>query len=828
MEQFEIVCLVGEGSFGRVYKANNKSSGETVALKIIRKHGRSAKELVNFHRECEIQQHLNHPNIIRMLDSFDTPSQMVVVTEFAHKDLHTILAKDGSLGEEKSRVLTWDLVSALYYLHSHRILHRDLKPQNILQDVDGKFKLCDFGLARTMTTGTHVLTSIKGTPLYMAPELMSEQPYDHQADLWSLGCIIYETLVGEPPFSTTSILHLIQLIKHERVRWPSFISQECISFLQGLLQKNPLDRLSWQNILIHEFVQGHIIILDETSVSPFTHPLTKSQAEAKELQHMKAIENKSCAIPVQEYNETKVVTEDKCNDTPTVLENETTCSSDSVKNAFDELSLRDTLKTDLGNTDVEGNISEFETDPELRKPVRMVQNLPQPIQAHYESKLKSNNLVINNMNSNIEELNNILKVQTNNTLSLTKTNIPKYSHSNIDIAKITRQSDNKTKKSFLEKRKLSQNLDNFSLKLGHTESVNKDTKTLSKSINSCNLVKTEEKSRTSEKSTGAKSKIRKDSKNINIENKPKTMSNTGQDEKEDSNQGTCEEEAKSQIDLSNEPLDSSGLGIDQPIENEEWLAFIHKTMREVLDGDLDSLKQQNLLSIIISPLRHNCVSSEVAKSVAQLLAIPLVVSRNTGDIEPVLKVYYDVKLVANLVYASVLICKRKETLKRDQFTDSDLLAFENMYLLVCHLLHSAEQFASQFCDAVVVLSAKNLIQELMIPDAKGVKLASDIIAILCSVMCCLPENAQLIEDIVLDNGLARIMELLLYQDNLLRLRTCNLVRLLGRFSCSTLQNYWCAEIRNKLEDLLEEDDVDLSMTAEETIAELKSLPFYQK
>lgn len=63
---------------------------------------------------------------------------------------------------------------------NHFISSRDLKPQNILQDLDGKFKLCDFGLARTMTTGTHVLTSIKGTPLYMAPELMSEQPYDHQ------------------------------------------------------------------------------------------------------------------------------------------------------------------------------------------------------------------------------------------------------------------------------------------------------------------------------------------------------------------------------------------------------------------------------------------------------------------------------------------------------------------------------------------------------------------------------------------------------------------------------------------------------------------------
>lgn len=112
------------------------------------------------------------------------------------------------------------------------MFYRDLKPQNILLDVNDCAKLCDFGFARNMSTGTHVLTSIKGTPLYMAPELIEEHPYDHNADLWSLGCIIYELLVGAPPFCTTSILHLVRLIRHGQVRWPNFISESCISFLQ--------------------------------------------------------------------------------------------------------------------------------------------------------------------------------------------------------------------------------------------------------------------------------------------------------------------------------------------------------------------------------------------------------------------------------------------------------------------------------------------------------------------------------------------------------------------------------------------------------------------
>lgn len=76
------------------------------------------------------------------------------------------------------------------------------------------------------------LNSVIGTPLYMAPELIDELPYDHNADLWSLGCIIYELLVGAPPFCTSSILHLIRLIKHEQIQWPSFLSSICVSFLK--------------------------------------------------------------------------------------------------------------------------------------------------------------------------------------------------------------------------------------------------------------------------------------------------------------------------------------------------------------------------------------------------------------------------------------------------------------------------------------------------------------------------------------------------------------------------------------------------------------------
>ncbi|MGH0169407.1 UNVERIFIED_CONTAM: hypothetical protein FKN15_001441 [Acipenser sinensis] len=224
MEKYHVLEVIGEGSFGRVYKGRRKFSGQVVALKFIPKVGRSEKELRSLKREIEIMRGLMHPNIVLLLDSFETEREVVVVTEYAEGELFQILEDDGNLPESRVREIACQLVSALYYLHSHRILHRDMKPQNILLGKGGVVKLCDFGFARAMSVSTMVLTSIKGTPLYMAPELVEEKPYDHTADLWSLGCILYELHTGTPPFYTNSIFQLVKLIVRDPVKWPDNMS----------------------------------------------------------------------------------------------------------------------------------------------------------------------------------------------------------------------------------------------------------------------------------------------------------------------------------------------------------------------------------------------------------------------------------------------------------------------------------------------------------------------------------------------------------------------------------------------------------------------------
>ncbi|XP_062254923.1 serine/threonine-protein kinase 36-like [Platichthys flesus] len=150
------------------------------------------------------------------------------------------------------------LASALYYLHSHRIIHLDMKPQNILFK-GGVVKLCDFGLARSMRTSILMLTSFEGMPLYMSPELMDEKPYDHKSDLWSLGCILHELHTGAPPFYSNSLFPLMQLIVRDQVKWPDPMSEPCASFLKVFLTKDPKKWLSWPDLLHHPFVTACVL-----------------------------------------------------------------------------------------------------------------------------------------------------------------------------------------------------------------------------------------------------------------------------------------------------------------------------------------------------------------------------------------------------------------------------------------------------------------------------------------------------------------------------------------------------------------------------------------
>jgi fused-like protein len=254
MRNYAVTHMVGEGSFGRVYKARKRGTGETVALKRIAKAGRSEKEISSLRQEIDILSRLTHPNIVQMVELVETTSELCVITEFAHGELFEVIEDDQCLPEPEVQTIAQQLTRALHYLHSNSIIHRDMKPQNILIGTNKRVMLCDFGFARAMSSTTIVLTSIKGTPLYMAPELVQEKPYDLTVDLWSLGVILYELYMGKPPFYTNNIYGLIQHIIKDHIHFPTSVSNAFKSFLQGLLMKKPSERLTWPDLLHHQFV----------------------------------------------------------------------------------------------------------------------------------------------------------------------------------------------------------------------------------------------------------------------------------------------------------------------------------------------------------------------------------------------------------------------------------------------------------------------------------------------------------------------------------------------------------------------------------------------
>jgi serine/threonine protein kinase len=260
-----------------VYKGRRKFTGQIVALKFLKvprdyiansstslstNEFKARAAVARLREEIEILRACRHRNVIVMLDCFDISSrdgrslaEICVVTEFASGELFKILQDDQFLPESTVANVALHLCRALRFLHSRRVIHRDMKPQNILVCSNGIVKLCDFGFATALASDNVVLTSIKGTPLYMAPELVQEQPYTHRVDLWSLGVILYELLYGKPPFYTNNIFALINLIVQtepdfseppsEEGSEPRDISPQCKNFLGGLLQKIPENRLDW-------------------------------------------------------------------------------------------------------------------------------------------------------------------------------------------------------------------------------------------------------------------------------------------------------------------------------------------------------------------------------------------------------------------------------------------------------------------------------------------------------------------------------------------------------------------------------------------------------
>ncbi|CAF1921520.1 unnamed protein product [Brassica napus] len=278
IEDFEIIKPISRGAFGRVFLARKRATGDLFAIKVLKKADMIRKNAVeSILAERNILISIRNPFVVRFFYSFTCRENLYLVMEYLNGgDLFSLLRNLGCLDEDMARIYIAEVVLALEYLHSVNIIHRDLKPDNLLINQDGHIKLTDFGLSKVgLINSTDDLSvdaslgnseffaedgrpqhsqgkdsrkkhEVVGTPDYLAPEILLGMGHGKTADWWSVGVILFEVLVGIPPFNAETPQQIFENIINRDIPWPNVpeeISYEAYDLINKLLTENPVQRL---------------------------------------------------------------------------------------------------------------------------------------------------------------------------------------------------------------------------------------------------------------------------------------------------------------------------------------------------------------------------------------------------------------------------------------------------------------------------------------------------------------------------------------------------------------------------------------------------------
>ncbi|XP_077982536.1 aurora kinase C-like [Glandiceps talaboti] len=267
LADFDIGRPLGKGKFGNVYLAREKTTKFITALKVLFKSQLQRAGVEHqLRREIEIQTHLRHSNILRMYGYFYDDTRVYLILEFAPRgELYKELQKCGKFDEKRSAMYIEQLADALKYCHSKKVIHRDIKPENLLLSLKGDLKIADFGWSVHAPSSRRA--TLCGTLDYLPPEMIEGRMHDEKVDLWSLGVLCYEFLVGKPPFEAEGHSETYRKISKVDFRYPPHVSEGARDLISKLLRHNPAMRLSLDGVLHHPWItQFH----DKTEQKPST------------------------------------------------------------------------------------------------------------------------------------------------------------------------------------------------------------------------------------------------------------------------------------------------------------------------------------------------------------------------------------------------------------------------------------------------------------------------------------------------------------------------------------------------------------------------------
>ncbi|XP_031437413.1 MAP/microtubule affinity-regulating kinase 3 isoform X3 [Clupea harengus] len=267
---YRLLKTIGKGNFAKVKLARHILTGREVAIKIIDKTQLNPTSLQKLFREVRIMKILNHPNIVKLFEVIETEKTLYLIMEYASGgEVFDYLVAHGRMKEKEARAKFRQIVSAVQYCHQKRIVHRDLKAENLLLDADMNIKIADFGFSNEFTVGNK-LDTFCGSPPYAAPELFQGKKYDGpEVDVWSLGVILYTLVSGSLPFDGQNLKELRERVLRGKYRIPFYMSTDCENLLKRFLVLNPSKRGTLEQIMKDRWINAGC---DEEDLKPFLEP----------------------------------------------------------------------------------------------------------------------------------------------------------------------------------------------------------------------------------------------------------------------------------------------------------------------------------------------------------------------------------------------------------------------------------------------------------------------------------------------------------------------------------------------------------------------------
>jgi aurora kinase len=255
---FEILKELGSGSFGNVYLVRHKETKAEYAIKAIDKRNKTnQEEKPYFRREVEVMYKIHHPNVVKLYGHFEDNNYCYFIMEYiAGGNIYALVPKTSlrSVTTQQIASIMKDVISAVYFLHhmNPKIVHRDIKPENVLLDKGNVAKLTDFGWSNYMQ-GDNKRTTVCGTPVYLAPEIINNQGHDEHVDIWCIGVLLFELMAGYSPWQGDDVQTVRYNINRLKIRWPRNMDHDAADLISKILKYNPEERLTLRQMLAHPF-----------------------------------------------------------------------------------------------------------------------------------------------------------------------------------------------------------------------------------------------------------------------------------------------------------------------------------------------------------------------------------------------------------------------------------------------------------------------------------------------------------------------------------------------------------------------------------------------